>query len=124
METSNYKKILEEEKDKLISELSTFAIPSNQKVDDWTAVRENDPSNDNTPDEVANELEDLSEREAAETTLERQLRKVDLALKRIEDGKFGICEIGGEQIEEDRLSANPSARTCKNHLDEEDNLSN
>ena len=124
METSNYKKILEEEKDKLISELSTFAIPSNQKVDDWTAVRENDPSNDNTPDEVANELEDLSEREAAETTLERQLRKVDLALKRIEDGKFGICEIGGEQIEEDRLSANPSARTCKSHIDEEDNLSN
>jgi len=36
-------------------------------------------------------------------------------LKKIEDGTYGICEVGGEEIPEDRLDANPSARTCIEH---------
>ena len=38
------------------------------------------------------------------------------ALERIEKGTYGICEVGNEEIEEDRLNANPAARTCKAHL--------
>ena len=41
---------------------------------------------------------------------------VDEALEKIEKGTYGICETGGEKIEEDRLEANPSARTCKAHM--------
>ena len=39
-------------------------------------------------------------------------------LKKIEEGSFGVCEINGDKIEEDRLLANPAARTCKKHLGE------
>jgi RNA polymerase-binding transcription factor DksA len=44
------------------------------------------------------------------------------ALENIEQGTYGICEVGGEEIEEDRLEANPSARTCKAHLSQERSL--
>ena len=31
-------------------------------------------------------------------------------------GTYGTCEVSGEQIEEDRLEADPAARTCKAHM--------
>ncbi len=50
--------------------------------------------------------------------LENRWNEVRAALKKIEAGTYGICEISGEPIEEDRLEVNPAARTCKEHMDE------
>ena len=44
------------------------------------------------------------------------------ALKKIKDDEYGKCELCGEDIEEDRLEANPAARTCKKHMGEEAKL--
>ncbi|MEK7091498.1 MAG: TraR/DksA C4-type zinc finger protein [Patescibacteria group bacterium] len=41
-----------------------------------------------------------------------------MALAKIDAGNYGLCEISQEPIELDRLEANPSARTCKKHLDQ------
>jgi len=38
------------------------------------------------------------------------------ALEKIKLGTYGICEICGNHIEEERLQANPSARTDKAHM--------
>ena len=44
---------------------------------------------------------------------ERKLiRKIDQALKRIEEGSYGICEACGEDIDEKRLMARPEASLC------------
>ena len=40
------------------------------------------------------------------------LAKVDLALKKIEDGTFGICESCDEPIGKKRLEARPETRLC------------
>ena len=40
------------------------------------------------------------------------LSKLDLALKKIEDGSFGICEICEEQIGKKRLEARPETTLC------------
>ncbi len=40
------------------------------------------------------------------------IKKVDEALKRIEDGCFGSCEECGEDIEVRRLEARPTATLC------------
>jgi RNA polymerase-binding transcription factor DksA len=51
--------------------------------------------------------------------LEVRYNEIKSALKKIEEsapGAYGLCEVGGEQIEEDRLEANPAARTCKAHM--------
>ncbi|AIA29924.1 TraR/DksA family transcriptional regulator [Leptospirillum ferriphilum] len=40
------------------------------------------------------------------------LRKIDMALDRIEEGSFGICEACGQPIEERRLMARPVTTLC------------
>ena len=40
------------------------------------------------------------------------LRKIDLALKKIDDESFGECEMCGEQIAIARLRARPVAQLC------------
>ena len=46
--------------------------------------------------------------------LENQLAKIDNALKRIEDGLYGICTNCGEAIMAERLEALPYAEFCIN----------
>jgi len=43
---------------------------------------------------------------------QRLLKKIDEALKRIEDGTFGICETCGEKIAVKRLQARPVTTLC------------
>lgn len=47
------------------------------------------------------------------TDRERQkLIQIDEALKRIEEGSYGICESCGDEIDEERLIAMPFAKLC------------
>lgn len=73
-------------------------------------------------DEQADEMEDMEERQATKSTLVARLNNITRALQKIAAGNYGQCEISGEEIEADRLAANPAARTCKQHLDQEDTL--
>ena len=57
-------------------------------------------------DEQASVAADLSEREMQE------LREIDAALRRLEDGSFGRCESCGGSIRRRRLRALPEARRC------------
>ncbi len=43
---------------------------------------------------------------------QKLLKKIDEALKRIEDGTFGVCESCGEQIGMRRLEARPVTTLC------------
>ena len=42
----------------------------------------------------------------------RHLRDLELAVHHFDEGTYGICEICGNPIAPDRLTARPSARTC------------
>lgn len=48
-------------------------------------------------------------------SLERELRDLEAALERIDDGSYGTCEACGEQIDVARLEARPAARFCVDH---------
>ncbi|MBZ4682369.1 MULTISPECIES: RNA polymerase-binding protein DksA [Thermodesulfobacterium] len=43
---------------------------------------------------------------------QKLLKKIDKALKKIEDGTYGICEACGDEIDEKRLLARPEATLC------------
>lgn len=45
----------------------------------------------------------------------KMLHEIDDALRRIEQGKYGICEATGKPIAVARLEAQPWARYCVNH---------
>jgi DnaK suppressor protein len=49
-----------------------------------------------------------------------KLRKLNLALKRIYDKSYGICQICGKHISEKRLQAIPYARYCIDCKNEEE----
>lgn len=121
IDTVKYKKILEAEKNKLENELKEIANPDSEAVGGWQARGPMNDHEDADRNEVADRLEELGDREAIESTLEKRLENVNNALKMIEEGTYGKCEFGGvdHDIEEARLEANPAAKTCIEHLDED-----
>jgi sigma-B regulation protein RsbU (phosphoserine phosphatase) len=52
--------------------------------------------------------------------LSQLLSEVDQALQRVQQGTFGICEACNEEIEPERLAANPLLRFCLGHLTAEE----
>lgn len=44
--------------------------------------------------------------------LEHQLAELEAAAKRLDEGTYGLCEVCGAQIDEERLEALPLTRYC------------
>ena len=117
LDTTTYKQKLEEEKKLLVKELSSVGARQPRNPADWEAKEERSEETEDL-NLAADRQEDIEERHALTDTLEARLAEVDVALKRMGEGKFGICEKGGEKIEEDRLEADPTAATCKKHMND------
>ena len=64
-------------------------------------------------DKAQQESEDL-QHAGREEFLKKELESVEHTLKKIEEGKFGFCEKGGEEISHERLTAMPMACLCMN----------
>ncbi len=102
--TQHFKKLLEEEKAQLESNLAVLT--------------QTDGDRDRADEaEVADDIgqQDINSAEARQ--FETKLVDVVSALEKIDAGTYGVCEVGGEEIEEDVLNANPSSRTCKAHME-------
>lgn len=115
MDINLYKKKLEEELATLEKELSSLGTKKTDGMVDWEAK----PA-DLTPDpadetELADSIEEFETNTAILKELEIRYNEVKDALARIEKGTYGVCEVGGEKIEEERLLANPAAKTCLKH---------
>jgi len=113
--TKKYKDALEAEKKSLEKELSTVARKNPSTPGDWEAV----PDTADRPaerDEVADKLESFEENIAIVRQLESRLADVNAALARVAAGNFGLCSVCKQEIEDNRLSANPAAATCKAHM--------
>jgi len=116
MDTNHFKKKLEEEKVLLESELSDISKPNPTNPSDWDAKTEGESTERADLSTSADIHEEVEERHGTSDALEIRLLNINDALGKIEEGTYGTCEEGGEQIEEDRLEANPSAKTCKKHI--------
>jgi DnaK suppressor protein len=109
-----YKTLLETEKDELVSELGAMGI-KDPVTGDYTVMPENNEIEADESD-IATRDEEFEEDSALSSTLSSQLEDVENALKKIENGTYGKCEVCSGLIEEDRLMANPSAKTCMDHM--------
>ena len=84
---------------------------------DWEATNSDVETGGAEDGDIADNIEELENKRGVLNQLEARLNEVKKALQNIEDGKYGLCEVSGEEIEEDRLEANPAATTCKLHMD-------
>lgn len=115
LDTTHFKDLLEAELKTLESELATVGRKNPEQKGDWEATESEDI--DTAEDaEVANSIETYENNRGVLNSLETQLNNVKSALERIESGNYGKCSVCGNDIEEDRLEANPSATTCKAHM--------
>lgn len=122
IDTSAYKERLQKELNDIIVNLKDLGIHNPQVKEDWIALPQDVDTQEADPNVGADRAEDWLERTATLSTLETQYNNITRALRKIGDGSYGICEIGGETIEQDRLDANPAARTCKTHINDEQDL--
>lgn len=118
MKYDEYKKQLLAEKERLLTSLNEIGRKIEQKKD-WVVRIEDDEEEHTDPLDDADITEELERDIATLNVLEQQYQRVEEALKRIENGSYGVCVVCGKEIEEDRLHANPTATTCKEHMDEE-----
>ena len=111
-----HQRALEKERETLEAQLNKLGVQSGEA--EWMPQVSKD-MDISTADE--SEVGDLSEEtqidEIVLEELETRYQNILHALQKIEAGTYGICEVSGETIEEDRLTANPAARTCKKHIE-------
>jgi DnaK suppressor protein len=114
MNTETYKHRLEEEKAKLETELKSVGRRNPSNPNDWEPIpQDTEPEADRS--DVATEIQGYEDNSAILKELEIRYNEVLAALERIEKGTYGVCDIGNEPIEEERLNADPAARTCLAH---------
>ncbi len=117
LNTEHFKKLLLKEKARLEKDLSALGRVNPDNPQDWEATP-SDEIDEKSPDlnKVADAVEDFEARTATLKELESYLQEVNHALAKIEAGTYGICEVSGKPIEEDRLEAYPAARTNKENI--------
>jgi RNA polymerase-binding transcription factor DksA len=115
MNIEHFRERLTAEKATLEAELATVGRRNPSNPADWEAVPQ-EVGLEADPNDQADQMEGYRENAAILTDLENRYNDVLGALSRIEAGTYGTCGVCGAAIEDDRLAAEPAARTCKAHL--------
>lgn len=118
MDTTIFKQKLEEELAVVKGELQSVGRVNPQNKRDWEPKEGEDNIDTAEEGELAEGMENFETNTAILEQLETRLGELEEALAHIENSTYGICSVCGQQIEEDRLHANPAARTCKLHMNE------
>jgi len=107
------------EKDKLVSELKSFARPDSKMKGDWDSefpkFEAEGSGSHASLEEEADEVEEYESRLGVEYSLESRLGEVNKALERVKKSDYGICGKCKKEIDIERLKANPAAEFCVEH---------
>ena len=96
------KKMLTDEKAKIMRHLESLSDSQEEELD----ISTGDPVDIASQEINQNSIQKIGKRE---TFL---LKKIDLALKKIDENTYGECEECGEEISVQRLMARPVAQLC------------
>ena len=109
-----FKTKLEKELQMVVEELKHVGRVNPNNPLDWEPVPADISQSERAePNEVADKIEGFETNTAVLKQLEIRFNEIKNAIKRIEEGTYGKCEVSKNEIERDRLEANPAARTCK-----------
>ena len=105
-------------------ELKTVGVQNPEDSADWEGkeVAMDTMASPADENEAADKMEEYGANRAINDTLEIRFNNIRRALEKMDDGTFGTCEICHKEIEEERLDANPAARTCEAHLSQDSTL--
>jgi RNA polymerase-binding protein DksA len=108
IDTSEFRKLLEEERARLMQASGRLEADASEELDEDGGV-------ENHLGDQASETYDRELEEGLDEGVRETLRQIDDALTRIDEGTYGLCEVDGKPIPEDRLRALPWATRCIEH---------
>jgi RNA polymerase-binding transcription factor DksA len=105
---------LADERERLVGVRTTFddeGLTEQSESDSLSELSAYDQHQADVGTETFEREKDLSILEQVEA----ELADVEHALRRLDDGTYGTCEVCGRPIPEERLEAIPTARLCLEH---------
>lgn len=93
----------------IVKELSNFATKTDAEKNEYISRF---PQYGNESDDNAQEVTQYTTNIEAERILENSLKDIDSSLKKIDQGKYGICKYCGKEIEIKRLLIRPDSSAC------------
>ena len=109
IDINHFREVLLEERQRVVAAIENIEKDHQGSMSDETGE---DAVFDNHLADTATETYDRELDYTLEENSEHVLADIDAALKRIEEGTYGICTNRGEQIPEERLEARPWATLC------------
>jgi RNA polymerase-binding transcription factor DksA len=108
------KQKLESQKEQIEQDLKKIAVPNEKIPGDWQSKFPYGNSDSGTAslERQADEVEEYTTRLPMERKLETRLAAVNLALKKIDKGTYGLCSNCGKEILQERLEIFPEADLC------------
>ena len=110
VDTEHFRGILEEERQRVMDAINYLHEETPGSLEDET--EEIVGNSDNHLGDTASATLDREIDYSLEENSEQVLRAIDGALRRIDEGTFGVCETCGQAISEERLEAIPYATQC------------
>ena len=111
-----FEKLLKQELEELKKQLSNVSQQNKDVKGDWVPVPDmKDVENISDENDMVHREGEFINHQAISNQLEIRLENINIALNKIKNGTYGVCEISGHPIEKERLLANPAARTCTMH---------
>ena len=114
LDLQKHKTKLEESLKRLEKEILTVS----QKASDstWEGIQTEVGEDTADRQDVAESIENYNDNSSITSEIEKEILDIKNALEKIDGGNYGTCEVCQAEIEEDRLEANPEAKTCKLHM--------
>jgi RNA polymerase-binding transcription factor DksA len=116
LDKKKIKEKLEVEREMLLGQMRSIG-KLNPQTSEWEAIPEEQAFPSSDQNDMADRFEDFEARSSTLKTLENRLKNILKALKGLSKESFGKCEVCKKDIEKARLDVNPSAQTCKKHLE-------
>jgi RNA polymerase-binding transcription factor DksA len=113
-ELDSLRETLEAERDRLEEELAGHGRVLND-AGDWEGASIGFDGEESDPNDAADQIEELVTNVPLVAELEERHTDIIEAIEKMDEGVYGICEVGNEMIPLERLKANPAARTCVEH---------
>jgi RNA polymerase-binding transcription factor DksA len=114
MDSDQARQRLADERDRLVGVRTTFDeehLSDQSESDSVGEISSYDQHQADMGTETFEREKDLSILEQVEA----ELADVEHALRRLDDGTYGTCEVCGKVIPDERLEAIPTARLCLEH---------
>jgi RNA polymerase-binding protein DksA len=110
-DTAKFKSALEEERERVVAAIENLQAGHPGTMEDETGEI-NSSGADNHLADAATVTYDRELDQGLEDSADVILTKIDAALKKIDEGTYGMCESCGQPIGEERLEAVPWATLC------------